>query len=217
MEIRRSASTVSRARGPRLCRRTWEWWFKVRGHSGGSVIREEPPFIWLHLWFSWRQPFDNAAEHVPASIREFTVCVPDPGKTPPISLKRTHQENFFKKQFAKRFLWSSRYKDPENEISKRKEKTPLFSTTHRQFSRNPEIGANYSQIAYDIHLYRKKEKKKRENYEGNITILHRFQPFTFLTHATSFPTNFSRAKKSQRRKKENIRVTILTASLPYFK
>lgn len=98
-----------------------------------------------------------------------------------------------------------------------KKKTPLFSTTHRQFSRNPEIGANYSQIAYDIHLYRKKEKKKRENYEGNITILHRFQPFTFLTHATSFPTNFSRAKKSQRRKKENIRVTILTASLPYFK
>lgn len=185
MEIRRSASTVSRARGPRLCRRTWEWWFKVRGHSGGSVIREEPPFIWLHLWFSWRQPFDNAAEHVPASIREFTVCVPDPGKTPPISLKRTHQENFFKKQFAKRFLWSSRYKDPENEISKRKEKTPLFSTTHRQFSRNPEIGANYSQIAYDIHLYRKKEKKKRENYEGNITPF----PTVHFSHTRHFLSN----------------------------
>lgn len=187
MEIRRSASTVSRARGPRLCRRTWEWWFKVRGHSGGSVIREEPPFIWLHLWFSWRQPFDNAAEHVPASIREFTVCVPDPGKTPPISLKRTHQENFFKKQFAKRFLWSSRYKDPENEISKRKEKTPLFSTTHRQFSRNPEIGANYSQIAYIyIYIYIAKKKKRK----GKITkVILQYYTVSNFSHTRHFLSN----------------------------
>lgn len=128
MEIRRSASTVSRARGPRLCRRTWEWRFKVRGHSGGSytVIREEPPFIWLHLWFSWRQPFDNAAEHVPASIREFTVCVLDPGKTiPPISLKRTHQENFFQ-NLAKRFLYVSLQGSWERNIEE-KRKTPRHS------------------------------------------------------------------------------------------
>lgn len=92
---------------------------------------------------------------------------------------------------------------------------------HHSFPRHtdsfPEIQKSEQIILRSptIYIYIAKKKKRK----GKITkvILHRFQPFTFLTHATSFPTNFSRAKKSQRRKKENIRVTILTASLPYFK
>lgn len=163
MEIRRSASTVSRARGPRLCRRTWEWWFKVRGHSGGSVIREEPPFIWLHLWFSWRQPFDNAAEHVPASIREFTVCVPDPGKTPPIFPQTHASGEFFQKTIRQTFpLVVSLQGSWERNIEEKRKNTTLFHDTPTVFPKSRNRSKLFSdRLRYTfISQKRKKEKGK---------------------------------------------------------
>lgn len=139
---------------------------------------------------------------------------PRPWKNDPSNFPQTHASGeFFSKSrqtfplcLVTRILRTKYRREKENA-------TPLFSTTRSSF-RNPGIGiANYSQIAYDIHLYRKKR-------EGKITKVilqyyNRFQPFTPLFSHTPLPfqPTFHAQRRANVKKEENIRVTILTASL----